>query len=451
MKQRDGFTSTFGVLVATLGSAVGLGNIWKFPYLTGTNGGAGFLLVYLLATLLLGLPVMIAETMLGRATRANAVSAFEKLRPDQPFWKVIGYMGLLAAVLILGFYTEVASWVFAYIGKAVSGSLMTDHATSAQAQFRQTIGSPGAALVWQWLVLALCGGIIMLGVARGIEAVTRKLMPVLFVLLLLLCARSLTLPGAGEGLRFLFAPDFGRITPAVVLTAVGLAFFKLSVGMGTMLTYGSYFRDDQNIPVTAGRVMLADLGISLLAGIAIFPAVFTFHFQPTDGPGLVFLTIPAVFASLPGGVIFTVLFFVLTAIASVGAILSILEVPVAMITERLHWSRRKATVCTVLLIAVLGAPAALSNGVMAQVTLFGLSAFELYDFISSNLLLPLGGLLICLFAGWVVGPDWMRGELTNQGTLGNEWLVRGVCFLLRYVSPVLILVVLLRGLKLLAA
>ncbi|KPC52708.1 sodium-dependent transporter [Amantichitinum ursilacus] len=447
MTQRDGFTSTFGVLVATLGSAVGLGNIWKFPYLTGTNGGAGFLLVYLLATLLLGLPVMIAETMLGRATRANAVTAFERLRPRQPFWQIIGYMGLLAAVLILGFYTEVAGWVFAYIAKALTGTLIHGDAAAAQAQFGQTISAPASALFWQWLVLALAGGIIMLGVSKGIEAVTKKLMPVLFVLLLLLCVRSLTLPGAAEGLRFLFAPDFSRITPAVVLTAVGLAFFKLSVGMGTMLTYGSYFRDNQNIPATAGRVMLADLSISLLAGMAIFPAVFTFHFQPTDGPGLVFLTIPSVFASLPGGSIFTVLFFVLTAIASMGAILSILEVPVAMITERLQWSRRKATLCTVLLIAALGAPAALSQGVLEHTTLFGLSAFGLYDFVSSNVLLPVGGLLICLFVGWVIGPRWVQAQLSNQDTLDNQWLVKAIFFVVRYVSPVLIVIVLLRGMK----
>ncbi len=447
MTQRDGFTSTFGVLVATLGSAVGLGNIWKFPYLTGTNGGAGFLLVYLLATLLLGLPVMIGETMLGRATRANAVSIFEKLRPAQPFWKIIGYTGMLAAMLILGFYTEVAGWVFAYIFKALSGSLLHGDASAAQAQFKATIANPLSALAWQWAVLLLTGGIIMLGVSKGIEAVAKRLMPVLFLLLVVLCIRSLTLSGAGAGLKFLFAPDFSKVSAGVILTAVGLAFFKLSIGMGTMLTYGSYFRDDQNIPVTAGRVMLADLSISLLAGIAIFPAVFTFHFAPTDGPALVFLTIPAVFASMPGGQIFMVLFFVLTALASIGAILSLLEVPVAALTERLHWSRRKATALTVLLIAILGAPAALSNGAAAHWTIFGLTFFDFYDFVSSNLLLPVGGLLLCVFVGWIIGRDWVQSQLSNRGLLANQAVVTGVFMLLRYVSPVLIVIVLLRGLK----
>ena len=321
---RDGFTSTFGVLVATLGSAVGLGNIWKFPSLTGTNGGAGFLLVYLLATLLVGLPVMIVETMLGRAARANAVTTFERVAPaNQGGWKIIGWMGFAAALLIMSFYSEVAGWVYAYIFKAISGSLTTTDPKVAGDIFGKLVSDPSASLIWQWVVLGITGSIIMMGVSKGIEAVTSKLMPVLFILLLVLCARSLTLPGATQGLAFLFDPDFSKISGAVMLTALGLAFFKLSIGMGTMLTYGSYFRDNQNIPATATRVMLADLTVSLLAGIAIFPAVFAFGFAPEAGPSLVFMTIPAVFTSMPGGTLFMTLFFILTAIASVGAILRV--------------------------------------------------------------------------------------------------------------------------------
>ncbi|BCL75353.1 transporter [Jeongeupia sp. HS-3] len=446
MTQRDGFTSTFGVLVATLGSAVGLGNIWKFPYLTGTNGGASFLLVYLLATLLVGLPVMIAEIMLGRTARANAVSTFEILDQKQPFWKSIGYMGLVAAVLILAFYTEVAGWVFAYVVKSISGSLGQTDPASAKATFGALVTSPMHALFWQWLVLVVTGGIIMLGVSKGIEAVAKKLMPLLFLLLIVLCVRSLTLPGAAEGLRFLFAPDFSKITTGVVLTALGLAFFKLSIGMGTMLTYGSYFRPEQNIPTTAARVMIADLSVSLLAGMAIFPAVFAFGFEPAAGPSLVFMTIPAVFDSMPGGHVFMTMFFVLTAIASLGAMLSILEVPVAMMTERWGWHRRKATLATLAVIALLGAPASLSQSLTQDWTLFGLNAFDLFDFLSSNVLLPLGGILICLFAGWRYGLPKLRAGLSNDGQLDNAMLIRVLFVLLRYVSPLLIAAVMLKAL-----
>ncbi len=444
---RDGFTSTFGVLVATLGSAVGLGNIWKFPSLTGTNGGAGFLLVYLLATLMVGLPVMIVETMLGRTARANAITTFDRLAPGQHAWKFIGWMGFAAALLIMAFYSEVAGWVYAYIFKAMSGEILTTDPKVAGGVFGALVSDPTSSLIWQWVVLGITGSIIMLGVSKGIEAVTRKLMPLLFILLLILCVRSLTLEGASQGLTFLFSPDFSKITPAVILTALGLAFFKLSLGMGTMLTYGSYFREDQNIPATTTRVMLADLSVSLLAGIAIFPAVFAFGFEPAAGPSLVFMTIPAVFTAMPGGIVFMTIFFILTAIASVGAILSLLEVPVAILSERFGMARKTASVCTILAIALIGAPAALSQGVLAETKLFGMNPFDLFDFLSSNVLLPVGGILICLFVGWVYGLPELEKRLSNEGTLNNRSLIRAVFFLVRFIAPLSIAIVLLHGLK----
>ena len=445
---RDAFTSTFGVLAATLGSAVGLGNIWKFPSLTGANGGAGFLVVYLLATLLVGLPVMIIETMLGRAARANSITTFERLSPPrQGFWTIIGWMGCAAAILILAFYSEVAGWVYAYVFKSIVGQIATTDPKVAGSTFGALISDPFSSLLWQWVVLGVTGSIIMLGVSKGIEAVTRKLMPLLFVLLLVLCVRSLTLPAAAEGLAFLFTPDLSKITPAVLLTALGLSFFKLSIGMGTMLTYGSYFRADQNIPVTTSRVMLADLTVSLLAGIAIFPAVFSFGFEPSAGPSLVFMTIPAVFTSMPGGAIFMTLFFVLTAIASVGAMLSILEVPAAILTERFGLQRKTAALCTIAIVALFGLPAALSNSLTADLKLFGMTSFDLFDFISSNLLMPIGGILICLFVGWVYGLPQLEKQLSNDGTIDNKSLIRILFFTIRYVTPVSITIVLLHGLK----
>lgn len=445
---RDGFTTTFGALLATLGSAVGLGNIWKFPSLTGSNGGAGFLVVYLAATLLVGLPVMIAETMLGRNARADAVTSFDRLAPrGQGWWKIIGWMGFAAALLIMAFYSEVAGWVYAYVFKAMTGEIATTDPKAAAVVFGKLVSDPVASLVWQWVVLGVTGVIIAFGVSKGIEAVARRLMPLLFVLLLVLCVRSLTLEGAGRGLAFLFDPDFAKITPAVVLTALGLAFFKLSLGMGTMLTYGSYFREDQNVPATAARVMVADLSVSLLAGIAIFPAVFAFGFEPAAGPSLVFMTIPAVFTSMPGGVVFMTLFFVLTAVASVGAILSLLAVPVAILSERFALPRKTASLATIVMIGLLGAPAALSQSLTKHLKIFGLDPFDLFDFLSSNILLPLGGILICLFVGWVYGLAGPEKRMAAEGPVLSRMAIKTAFFLVRWVAPVAIGIVLLNGLK----
>ncbi|MGK5026779.1 sodium-dependent transporter [Janthinobacterium sp. RB2R34] len=449
MKQqkRAGFSSSFGVLAATLGSAVGLGNIWKFPYLTGANGGAGFLLIYLLATLLVGLPVMIAEITLGRRAKVNPISTMQQLAPrGQPWW-LVGVIGLVAAFLIVAFYSEVVGWVFAYIVKAIDGSILSSDRHVTEAAFASLISNPLQALLWQWGVLLFIGGILMLGVTKGIEAIAKKLMPLLFLLLLLLCAVSLSLEKASAGLAFLFRPDFSKLTGAVVLTAMGLAFFKLSVGMGTMMTYGSYFRDDQNIPLTTLRVMAADLGVSLLAGIAIFPAVFTFGFAPSAGPSLVFITIPAVFSQIPMGQVLMVVFFILAAVAATGAMLSLMEVPVVIFHERLGWSRRKATLVTMLSLAALGSVCALSNSTLAGFTLFNLNMFDLFDFVSSNIFLPIGGIAIALFAGWAWGKDNFRQAISNQGRLHNGALANVLLFLLRYISPVLILLVMLKGLQ----
>ncbi len=445
---RDGFTTGLGVIAATLGSAVGLGNIWKFPFLTGVSGGASFIIVYLISTLLVGLPIMIAEIMLGRRAKADAVTTLHKLAPGKPWW-LVGLMGVLSAFLILAFYTEVAAWVFAYIFKAAFGSLLsTDPAVTGQA-FSQLIADPWQSLLWQWLVLALISAIIILGVSKGIEQTTKRLMPLLFLLLVAISIRSLTLPGAMAGLVFLLQPDFSKLTAATLLTAMGLAFFKLSIGMGAMMTYGSYFRSDQNIPTTAAKVMLADLTVSLLAGMAIFPAVFAFGFQPDAGPSLLFITIPAVFAAMPLGHIFLVLFFILAAIAATGAMLSLLEVPVAFLNERLGWSRLKATLITVALLVLIGSTAALSNNVLADFKLFGMTMFDLYDFITSNVLLPIGGLCLSLFVGWVWGYNEVKRALTNEETLPNERVVRAVFGIIKFVTPVLVLIVLLNGLKIL--
>jgi NSS family neurotransmitter:Na+ symporter len=342
----------------------------------------------------------------------------------------------------------VVAWVFAYVFKAIGGSILSSDRRVTESAFGALISDPLQSLLWQWGVLVFIGGILLMGVTKGIEGITKKLMPVLFLLLLLLCAVSLTLPKVAEGLTFLFRPDFSKITSGVVLTAMGLAFFKLSLGMGTMMTYGSYFRDDQNIPATTFRVMIADLFVSMLAGIAIFPAVFSFGFEPSAGPSLVFITIPAVFSQIPGGQLLMIAFFALASVAATGAMLSMMEVPVVVLHERFGMSRTKATVLTIAILVVLGSTCALTNSTLANFKLFGMNMFDLFDFASSNVLLPLGGILLALFVGWVWGKDNFLQALSNHGALGNGAIAGMVFFLLRYVSPLLILVVMLKGLGL---
>ncbi len=445
-KTREGFSSSIGVIAAVLGSAVGLGNIWKFPYVTGANGGAAFILIYLLCLALVGLPVMLSEHLIGRNTKANAVGAFKVLQPRKP-WFLVGGAGVLSAFLIMAFYTSVAGWVYAYIFKAASGSLLSTNPQETSLVFKTLVSGVGEPLFWQVFVLLVTGTIIMAGVTKGIERVTKVLMPLLFVLLIVIDIRSLTLPGAAEGLSFLFKPDFSKITVSVVLAALGLAFFKLSVGMGAMITYGSYVGENENLPKMALKVALSDTLVSLMAGIAIFPAVFAFGFEPDAGPPLLFITIPTVFSSMPFGGVFMVLFFVLTAIAATGAMLSLLEVPVAYLTEQHHWSRRNATLLTILGIGLLGSTATLSNSILANITLFGKNFFDFYDFTTSNVLLPLGGIFIALFVGWQWGQSNVYQEISNNGQIANKGLARIFLILVRYVVPVGIILVLLAGLN----
>ncbi len=449
-QSRGAFTTSLGALFATIGSAVGLGNIWKFPSLAGENGGAAFILIYLISTLLVGLPIMIAEISMGRAARANAIKTLQLLSPNKKsLWWLIGAMGAVASFLIMAFYSEVAGWVFAYLPKAISGTILSTDPEVTSAAFNALVTNPIASLVSQWVVLAFISVILIRGVSKGIESTTRRLIPLLFILLIIIGIRSLTLPNAAEGLAFLFTPDFSKITGQTILIAVGLAFFKLSVGMGTMITYGSYYVDKQDIPISATRAMVSDLFVSLLAGIAIFPAVFAFDFKPDAGPSLLFITIPSVFASMPFGNFFMVLFFFLTAIAATGAMLSLVEVPIAFLCEQAKFSRMKATLMTTGLLAIIGSLAALSNSTLADVTLFGMTFFDLFDFASSNVLLPVGGLLIAIFAGWIWGRGKLKEALSNHGTLKNTMVVSVLSLLLRFITPVLVLLVLLNGLGLL--
>ncbi len=442
---RDFFATRLGVLAATLGSAVGLGNIWKFPSMTGTNGGAAFLFLYVLCVLIIGIPVLTAEHMLGKAGRANAVDTMNKLSNNKGAWWFIGIMGMIGSFLILGFYTEVAGWVLAYIPKAFSGTILTTDPETLNNAFGGMVSNPTASLIIQWVDLAIVGSILAFGISKGIEKATKFLLPVLLVLLAIVAIRSITLPNSWQSLVFLFKPDLSKITPAVILAAMGLAFFKLSTGMGVMMTYASYYPEDQNVPSNALKVVFSDMAIALLAGIAIFPAVFAYGFEPTIGAGLLFNTIPAVFASMPFGKFFLIIFLILTFIASIGAQISLAEILVTYLVEKTKLGRIKSALISVLALGAVGSLAALSNSTLADVKVFGLTFFDLFDYTSSNITLPLGGALICIFAGWVWGKEKFVAALTNNGTLNNERWVNILFFLVRYISPVLVVIVMLNG------
>lgn len=449
---RDGFNSVLGAFAATLGSAIGLGNIWKFPYLTGTNGGAAFVFAYLFCVLLVGLPILVAEHVIGRKMRMNAVRAYAQVVPKARGWSLIGFGGVAAAFLIMAFYTDIAGWVFSYVFKSVA-AFATGSGPLTEATFGALAGGTWEPLLWQAAVIILVTAIVAAGVSAGIEKITKFLMPVLLGLLLLCDLRALSLPGAFEGVKFLFTPDFSKITGAVLLSAMGLAFFKLSLGMGTMTTYGSYLPEGTRIVPNAARVALADTLVSLLAGLAIFPAAFALGFEPSAGPGLLFISIPAIFAKMPGGGLFTALFFVLASIATIGAMISLLEVPTAWLAERGKMSRKAAAGASGAVMFALGILATLSQSpVLAEVKIFGKNFFDLFDFASSNLILPVGGVAIAIVAGWLVPRKEFLAELGkgygSVGTAGSAWHAPVVLAFIRYVAPVLTLLVLLNGLGL---
>jgi NSS family neurotransmitter:Na+ symporter len=444
--KRDSFGSKFGVVAAAAGSAIGLGNIWKFPYITGIYGGAAFLFVYLGFIALIGLPVMLSEFIIGRKSRKNAYGAFAKLAPKS-IWKHIGIFGVGAAFLILSFYGVVAGWSIRYIFFSL-GSVFHSDAVSIGHFFESFKTSPIKPLAYQIVFMVAAASIVIIGVQKGIERFSKILMPLLLVIIIVLCLRAVTLPGAGEGLKFLFKPDFSKLTFEGILSALGHAFFSLSLGMGTLITYGSYVKKDNNLLKTAIQVTVADTLIAILAGIAIFPAVFAFGISPDAGPGLIFKTLPNVFMHMPGGVYFSIMFFVLLTIAALTSAISILEVVVAYCSEELKIKRHVATVIAAIIITLLGIICSLSLGIYADYDILGFNVFDLLDFISSNILLPLGGMFIALFIGWKMGVNKVAEELAHGGGLKGIYLSIFM-FLVKFVAPIAIFLVFIKGVKIL--
>ena len=435
-QNRATFGSKLGVIMATVGCAVGLGNIWRFPYMIGQNGGAAFLAIYIICIILLGLPVMLSEFFIGRYTRKNAAGAFKVLAPGTK-WSLIGYNGVLASFLILGFYSVVAGWTLEYIMQAVTGSL-SDKAPEAFAQdfklFSTEIFRP---ILWTVTFIGLTHFIVVSGVKEGIERTSKVMMPILFLILLALCIRSVTLPNASEGLYFLFKPDFSKITSAVVLSAMGQAFFSLSIGMGCLITYSSYFSKDTKMQITALQVTILDTLVAVMAGIMIFPAVFSFGIAPTAGPELVFITLPNVFQQLPMGAIWSLVFFLLLALAALTSTISLHEVATAYVHEEYQITRTKAAWFVSGGVMVLGILSSLSIGIWKEYTLFGLTFFDLLDYLTAKIMLPFGGMLICIYLGNRVDRKILKEELTNKGTV-PFYFFNTYAFFMKYIAPIAI-------------
>lgn len=443
-KKRDGFGTKLGIIAAAAGSAIGLGNIYRFPCELGNNGGAAFLLVYLAVVIFLGIPVMLSELVIGRRSQSNSVGAFKALAPKTA-WSIVGYMGVLCGFIIFAFYSTVSGWTLEYILKSVTNSFQGKDLATIEQDFTAFHDMGWRNVMWQAIFIFLTGFVVFKGVQNGIEKYAKILMPVLLLILIILGIRSMTLPGAKEGMTFLFKPDFSKITGKVLISALGQGFFSLSLGMGVLITYGSYVKKSDNLTSTAFSVVLADTVIALLAGIVIFPAAFSFGVNPQAGMGLVFNTIPMIFNQMVGGYWFCIIFFVLLAIAALTSTISLLEVVVAYITEELNMKRQWATVVACAGTMLLGAFASLSLMSDTPFIIGGKPVFDLMDFVSSNILLPIGGVFIVIFVGWYLGKTKFFEEVTNDGAIKSP-LKSIIYFIIKYVAPLAIIVVFISGL-----
>ncbi|MBP8677024.1 MAG: sodium-dependent transporter [Bacteroidales bacterium] len=441
--KRDGFGSRFGVLVAVAGSAVGLGNLWRFPYMVGNNGGAAFIIIYLLFVILLCLPIMFSEFIIGRRTQSNVFGAINKLAPKSPFLS-IGVISVVASICIMAFYSVVGGWTIEYIFKSFSPDFLTANSASLESQFKEASTSSLVPIATHLAFLGLSALIVVAGIKNGIEKYSKILMPVLFFLVMLLAIRSMTLDGSSAGIKFLFYPDFSKITGATLIAALGQAFFSLSLGMGCIITYGSYVKKNENLFKVSLMTVAADTGFAILAGLAVMPAVFAFGISPGQGPSLVFITLPQIFAQLPFGNVIAIAFFFILFIAAITSAISLLEVIVAYFTEELKLTRKAAVLIAFTIIGIFGTLSSLSNGVLADVKIFGKTFFDLFDYTSSNILLPVGGLLVVMFVGWRMKKADVLDELTNGGSITIKgFVLKWIIFTIKFLAPIAIALVLL--------
>ena len=443
---RDSFASSLGILLAMTGSAVGLGNLWRFPYLVGENGGAAFIIVYLVCVVFICMPIMACEFIIGRRSQANAFGAYKKLGGNKG-WKVAGLLSVLAAAFILSFYSVVGGWSIRYMLMSFGLRFTSGGGIQPESTFNTFVTGTWPPILYTLAFLLCTGVIIVAGVKNGIEKFTKTLMPVLFVLMVILAVRSMTLPGAGEGVRYLFKPDFSKFTASSAIAALGQAFFSLSLGCGTILTYASYVPRSENIFSCGAKTTFLDTLFALIAGCAIMPAVFAYGISPGQGPGLVFITLPAIFAELPAGGIAAILFFVSLFLAALTSAISLLEVVIAFLIEECKMRRAAAVAVSMSVFVVLAVLCSLSQGPLSHVKLFTLNVFDLFDYVSSNVLMTFGALLAVLFVGHKLSRADILDEISSGGLHPiPAGLFKTFYFIIRWAAPAVIIGILVAGL-----
>jgi len=444
--ERANFGTKLGVVLATAGSAVGLGNVWRFPYMTGENGGAVFIMIYLVCVLLLGIPCMISEFIIGRHAQANTARAYRKLSGGSP-WTLIGYMGVLTGFLITGYYAVVSGWCLQYVWASLLGQLKGDPAF-IKTYFNEFSSDPVKPVFWTVIILLITFLIIKHGVRDGIERASKLLMPTLFILLLVIVVAACMLPGAAEGIEFLFKPDFNALNGDVFLGALGQSFYSLSIAMGCICTYASYFSRQTNLTNTAIQIGVIDCLVAILAGLMIFPAAFSVGVSPDSGPSLIFITLPNVFqqafAAVPAlGYVISLLFYALLALAALTSLISLHEVSTAFFQEEMVITRQRAALIVTVATCLMGAVCSLSLGAVGdKLVFFGRSLFDWFDFITGQIFLPIVGFLTCIFLGWFVPHKLVHDEFTNWGTLRGTFFHLYI-FLVKYVCPICILFIFL--------
>lgn len=437
-KPRAQFATRIGVIAASVGSAIGLGNIWRFPYEAGQHGGGAFLLIYILFVFAIGVPIICSEFLIGRSSHSNVLGAFQKLERKGSKWHLISYVGILSSLMILSFYSVVAGWTLEYTIQSVAGGLKDSSPDYLANYFQEFATQSNRSLMWTIVFLLLNYLIIRKGLKNGIERMSNIMTPLLFVILLVFCVNSLMMPGAADGLKFLFVPDFSKITPKVMLGALGQAFFSLSLGVSTLITYASYFKKDVPLVRSASIIAGLDTLFAIVAGLIIFPALFTYGIEPTEGPKLVFEVLPYIFSQTPGGQIWAAAFFFLLFLASITSTISMSEISISFFCEEWKMTREKASMLNTVIAIVFGSLCALSFGAAADWKIFGMTVFDLFNFTTANLLMPVCGIVFAIFAGWFMDKKLVRSQLTNDETLKVR-TYKSIVFSLRYIAPLAIL------------
>lgn len=447
MAPRENFSGRLSVIMAMAGSAIGLGNIWRFPYLAGEQGGATFVFAYILATLFITLPIFLAEIIVGRRSRCNARDAMGTLAPGRGFWKHVGILAVLIPIIINSYYCVIGGWSLDYMVKSMTPGFFNASPEEVSEVFSSFISSPWEPVAMHLIFLGVSVLVVAGGVKTGIEKFSKIILPVLFVLVIIIAVYSMSLPGAMAGVSYLFKPDFSKLTPETFAYAMGQSFYSLSVGMGAIITYGSYVRKDENIMASSAWTGISDLMFALLAGLAIMPAVFAAGIEPGSGPGLIFQSVPYIFAAMGSGMpllsaVVSTFFFLAVVVAAMTSCISLIEVGVAWMMERFKLSRAAACKWIFLVCGTLGVLCSLSFGPLKDMIIAGRTLFDLFDWVSSNIMLLLMGLLVVIFVGHVMKKDDVRDEITNSGTLrGNSRLFGIFYFLVRWVCPVAVMVI----------